>query len=116
MKTSRILLDAADYIEQNGWLQGQYGRMAVKPGSGSTYYPEGCAACAIGAINIVQGLTPPVFPDSTKQIAKMVVRILHREGQVGSLHPYHLEEWNDEEGRTQAEVVALLRRAAKVAG
>lgn len=88
-----ILRAAADYIEEHGWFQGNY-------------CSDDGRVCMLGAIAAVTcGLAPPgVAPayladESYCQAREFLEDILFRSAAA----------YNDDEGRTQAEVLAVLR-------
>lgn len=96
MKTSDVLLKAAEIVEQ-GWCQGELARNA----DGYVVPPRSHTAaswCAMGAIYRVA--------EDLSASAKRFLR-----AAVGSPH---LAQWNDG-CRTQAEVAAKLREAAALA-
>ena len=98
-----VVLDrAADLIEPEGrWTNdGDYW-------NGDDGNPE--CFCALGAIWFV--CDPPGFVGDVENgpAARMLARSL---GLPGTLH---IAKWNDHLGRTQAEVVAALRKAAELA-
>ena len=95
------LIDAAaDKIEKDGFHQGAY-----FPGawiSKSRRVPAGVPVCILGAINAV-GYSEPV-------LRRFAI------ATIGRLVPpsfYSIPAWNDHPGRTQQEVLDLLRKAAK---
>ncbi len=90
----RKLLNAAEYIEQHGWCQG------------SLRNPRG-SACLIGALyysNDFRGdlRKDPQWTTAIRRLTKMT-----------HVHP---ERWNDSSGRTQDEVVHVLRESAYIKG
>lgn len=96
------LLDkAADHIDRVGWHQGSlYDRER-----NSKLTLAGCPVCAIGAINVALHGEPTFTsegPDA-HDVADAVLEALGIEG---------LADWNDEPGRTQAEVTNALRDTA----
>lgn len=85
-----ILDKAADLIEPEGaWMQGDYGGHHL-----------GCY-CALGAIRAVGGYAHDINPAAYILQQVVPAKFAH--------------EWNDAPERTQAEVVAKLREAAKLA-
>lgn len=89
------LLQAADEIERRGWTQGQ------------TIDRETGRVCAIGAISlVVNGAVDPCNRYAREQM-QPVVRLFMAAVPCRSIY-----DWNDEPGRTQAEVVAKLREVA----
>lgn len=103
---------AADVLERDGWTQGRY------------HDDDGCH-CALGAIAVaIRGSSRP-NPDRWKPWAENAIRL--RAGAALVAHSvgippdaYHhprldVSDWNDEYGRTAAEVIAALRAAADAA-
>ncbi len=92
MTTAEVLDRAADYIEQHGWCQGEFSKNG--------------AVCVSGAISRVLGVE--------------FYRADNRVYDAKNAFARHLKSddppcvWNDEDGRTQEEVIATLREAAKV--
>jgi hypothetical protein len=115
----QVLRNAADYLETNGWIQGDF---FVRTGMNH----EPTAACALGAIQIaVVGFALDVFSlfnpgapefDTTVRAAGLVVnhlRQLHNTARLStSSQTTALVRWNDRNGRTAAEVVTAMREAA----
>lgn len=88
----QVLLDAADLIEEKGWIQGANWR----PGLGY---------CVFGAINKVTQ-NDLAFSDA-------VGRVLTEIGRLNQPWTGGIARWNDEPGRTKDEVLAALRKAAE---
>ena len=84
----KILWDAAEDLETNGWCQRRM--------------HDGKAHCLVGAINHQMIVAVPTLPD----IAKAVDKTIEAVGYLS------LAAWNDQPGRTAAEVVGLLRKLA----
>lgn len=101
MKPSEILAKAADLIAPEGaWTQGSYALSA----NGDTAPPEDPEAvcwCASGAILRVA---------PSEDAARVARRIVMETNQL-----FSLGQWNDRPSRTQAEVVAALRKASDLA-
>lgn len=95
----QILRRAADLVAQ-GWTQGWYATDA----NGNAFapdHPNACKFCAIGAIkNAAAEQGSGYLPD-----------ILHHFSKHEGIHD--IAEWNDDPSRTQGQVVAALRNAAK---
>ncbi len=83
-ESGKLLLKAADLIEQRGWTQGEMDS------------PKG--VCVLGALGWGRGHNP----------ARTVAIIRFQEAIGGC----SVMLWNDENGRTQSEVVAKLREVA----
>lgn len=97
------LLQAADYIHAHGWTQGSYEE------------PDG-AVCALGAIDHVAD--PPTYESMGTGTTYGGIRYALREylidtdtGPTGC--QANIAYWNDTPGRTQDEVEATFRAAAK---
>lgn len=97
-----ILDKAADHIDTVGWWQGSLYEDAYTP-------VTACPVCAMGAINMALHGTPK-FPLEVRRCDYETYRVADflRPRMGGS----ELAEWNDAEGRTQAEVTALMRETA----
>lgn len=100
MKISEILFKAADLIEPEGaWCQGPF---AIDENGEEIFSSEHWSAakslCAAGALTVAAG----------GYTARRSAARLHIERVIGD----HLVDFNEAEGRTQAEVVAKLREAA----
>jgi hypothetical protein len=105
-----ILSRAAEFITENGWHQGYY------------ISDEGRCVCALGAINAaavecigreatrseIQSPDLPMNVSAVHQAAEMALAAL-----VEDVYPDGVAYWNDDDDRTQEEVVAMLRRAAE---
>jgi hypothetical protein len=98
VKDSAVLARAAALVEK-GWNQGWWQK---RGDDGETCY------CIIGALDHARTCEP----FSRTSISENYIRkaIIEKEGE--EMGPVM---WNDREGRTQAEVVALLLRAAELA-
>ncbi len=87
---TRILLDAADYIEQNGLNKGEYYGRTIR---GRELRP----ACVLGAIR--------AFSDDEDLVKAAMAHFRH-----SIVIP--IPVWNDDPKRTAEEVVAKLRSSA----
>jgi len=104
---AEVLEAAADLLEKPGaWTQNEFARDAV----GRVVYPTSTLAtcwCVRGAIAAVNEEEDDHAANTRnwKAAAKLL-----------GFHDVHdIEQWNDTPGRTQAEVVAALREAARQA-
>lgn len=88
---SAVLNEAAEAIEREGWGQGEYRN------------PRTGCLCALGAIRVATGVDQD--QERIRDYFKAVDALVKHVGDV--------VVWNDETDRTQAEVVAKLREAAK---
>jgi hypothetical protein len=97
----RLLLKAAEIVEQRGWCQRSFENLDGQ-------------VCALGAINLAHhdcsGWGSRVFSG-----ADLAVNAACRASQyVGrGIGYFTLANWNDTNGRTKEEVIAALRGAAK---
>jgi hypothetical protein len=89
----RILTNAADLLEQRGWIQGQ--RQSSK------------GRCVLGAIGF--HWTETTDADTCYAANKLLAQI----NLLTAEDLWSLAAWNDEPGRTKAEVVTALREAAR---
>lgn len=110
MTTAEILLKAADLIEPEGaWTTEAYARNdggdIVQPGD-----PSASCWCLIGAIGRVDRFNPS-YMALDKFEAMPAIQAL--TAVTDGVWP---PNWQDSIGRTQAEVVAALRAAAKTVG
>ena len=100
-----ILLAAADLLEQDGaWCQHAHARDA----EGYATHPRAAEAmswCPIGAIDRIAHEANGETSHSA-EAQKRLTKTLVREGYLGTVY------WNDIRQRTQANVVAMLRRVA----
>lgn len=105
LPTSEVLNRAADLIEERGWVQGVDGMIAD---GCSPLCLEGGIAAAIGAdMHAGAGPYPPkYFYDDVEECPAWAAVTSYL-----SLRPY---VWNDNEGRTAAEVVEVLRAVALI--
>lgn len=104
LKPSEVLAKAADLIEPEGaWIQRSYARDRM--GHFVDYTSPGAACwCAEGAIF-------RQIPDADMSDVNAVWRFIAMAEPEAHDTPY----WNDRPGRTQAEVVAALRKASELA-
>lgn len=102
MSPAEVLRKAADLIEPEGaWTQGHGAR--DEDGAPITSSSEAAVCwCAFGAIWHAQG--------------RMIIGETPAEAALGKvIGGARIDDWNDAPGRTQAEVVAALRKAADLA-
>lgn len=92
--TADVLDDAADYIEKHGW---GIGTAALRAENG---------VCIEGALCRVQGI--PLFDWTAGQTMPAYLALQATIGINGWLWG-----WNDDDGRTEQEVLDALRAAAK---
>lgn len=104
LKPSEILAKAADLIEPEGaWTQGALARTANDNVIGPLCDPAVCW-CANGSL-LRSGASDFVFQTAEYRFMQAATGV--GEG--------FISDWNDAPDRTQAEVVAALRRAADLA-
>lgn len=97
--TQKILSRAADIVAQ-GWAQGWYSQDA----NGNRTMPDdpnSCKFCAVGAIRKA----------AAEQSIQNSDTALHHFSNHEGIH--NIADWNDGPTRTQNQVVAALRNAAK---
>lgn len=100
-QTAADLRAAADILERDGWRQGDYGTIS------------GCK-CAYGALHYVaSGGATTDEPDDYDQLgrADSAAQALATHLGLDGGYP-RIPDWNDQQGRTSAEVIAALRSAA----
>ncbi len=106
MTPQEVCRAAAELLEPEGrWTQDAYARDSRGSSAVERLSPTAVCWCiaggidrSIGAIGTVAGL----------EARKLVARVLNLSAGYGAAL------WNDTPGRTQAEVVAVLRRAAEL--
>jgi hypothetical protein len=102
--TADMILELAEKRLKGHWNQGYY-----------AWYDQGttnddCKVCLLGAINWAAHGTP--FPDiEDPQTESAMDEALQRLRVMGM--DLSLSRWNDKEGRTEEEVIDLLRKARK---
>lgn len=89
-EVARILTDAADYLEVNGWVQGTYG-------------DDGGPRCIMGAIASVE----------KRAIQYDIEGRCVATGTLGNYLGMIPHEWNDSPFRDQYEAIDCLKHAAK---
>lgn len=92
-----VLERAALILEEWNWCQGQL--------------RDGDSFCMLGAIAFASGMNPYDVPDSWDMQEPPTV-YEEAVGVLSSVCP-HKARWNDQEGRTKEEVIAMLREAAE---
>lgn len=105
--TADILEHAALIIEERGWTQDQYGIENPETGDFTQQGPH----CAVGAIATAYGDHLRYMGSAAEDALKEYL-----SGENPELdYADGIEVWNDSPNRTEAEVVAALRGAAKAA-
>lgn len=113
---SKILLDAADLLEESGWTQGEF----VDPSGDEPKY------CAVGAIHAAAGVHmahPKVYRaiEAVHGLLPDMYGMDRKDPHSSSGRPMYdtpneaVTCWNDAVSRRRPEVVRTLRAAAKVA-
>jgi hypothetical protein len=90
----QLLLDAADYIEVNGWCQNDY------------HTHEG--ACALGALRMVSTGSTLLEPPARHDYMNYHVAKGYLQQAVGR----HVPLWNDQKGTTKEDVITKMREVA----
>lgn len=110
MNTSEVLYRAADLIEERGWGQGA-----------DTWADHGQGLCLEGGILAASGadlgFTDPEFlgcPAYRSVLRYLEDRFAFEFSRVQYAGDPRLWDWNDEKGRTAAEVIEVLRAAAVI--
>lgn len=102
-----VLNKAADALVRRGWIQHEEGNDAGK-------------MCMLGALNFAVTGKPYLHEDSLlirgaeKKIDQVLISMLGRE-KYENEYSDSFVDWNDAGNRTKREVVAVLRKAAKLA-
>lgn len=111
MSARATLLAAADLLERPGaWTQNVFARNSGGENVGVRHDSAACW-CAMGAIRrIGGGAQTPATRDAVSALETM---LSDGARNVSSDDDVWIPKWNDAEGRTQAEVVAMFRRCAE---
>lgn len=106
------LLAVADLLEPEGaWCQVHWGE-DVHGHAVSARSPKACRWCIEGAIQLVShSRDHSTFNKRGRALQNVIGSLVWRDYEDGQ----PLWPWNDRRGRTQAEVIALVRRAAESA-
>lgn len=97
---SKILNDAANYIESHGWIKGQYEK-----------YPEG-PCCVMGALYRVMNVDVGECLSSSLDL-QYVVDYLDKYLELYNIAEFHgIVSFNDDLDTTKSEVITFLRDAA----
>lgn len=102
-RAAEILLKAAEFLTDERWTQGDLSRDA----QGNEVYhdsPDACRWCANGALRKVTDDDEQEYSEAEAYLLDVV-----QAAGFGAV-----EDWNDAQGRTAAQVRAMLRKAAKV--
>jgi hypothetical protein len=106
-----ILSQAADLVEK-GWVQGSRSGVVITDYSRDRGYRSGRGYCVLGAIDMAVAGSPELdrkllTPQQAK-LRRQARRKIRRHA-----HCLAIWKWNDNKYRKQAEVVRVLRAAAK---
>lgn len=118
----QVLNGAAKRIEEKGWTQHCYARMAEEfPASaGWPAIPVGSPCGAEGNLAFTPIAETDVIGALRQQVARFGLKADHdvvdmaKEILRRDLGVENLAEWNDEPGRTKEQVIAALKAAAKL--
>lgn len=105
MDEREVLLRAADLIESKGWCK-DFSALDADLNEVDPWSDSACVFCAVGAIESVAANGYADFDGLT--LSNGAIDRLSR-----ALGARNVIRWNDEDGRTQEEVVAALRKAAE---
>jgi len=111
VKISEVLDGAADVVERNGWIKGQWYDEPEMPRS-----PLLCKVCALGAINVAGGQRPDKPLDGEQRGAALALarHLGFTDATIDDFGVVRLvgETWNDTIARSDDEVIAELRATA----
>lgn len=100
-----VLDEAAAVIGRQGWWQGGY----YDPAAALAMPMNSCAVCVRAAINVAAGGQA----NGANDLARAATRAFETYVGLCGTHPETAALWNDEPGRTVAEVVAALEGSAR---
>ena len=107
MKTSELLAAAADAIERHGHTKGELARR-----SGPDYGPM----CLVGALNFIANGDPHKHDTiAHKKSRRYLEQLLDLPKAPINMPLAPIVDWNNNDKRTQDEVVRALREAASMA-
>lgn len=105
------LIAARTRIEK-GWCQKRFARDSNGEGVGA-HSPKACSWCTTGAVYVVTTSTLDVFYALNALTETLNVSGRTLRGMRPDAMYYSLGVWNDKEGRTKEEVLALFDKAIK---
>lgn len=108
MKTSEVLSKAADHLEKVGLHKGYFFNLGPE---GFDY--ENAPCCTLGALRYVSGYQAALDGDWAECDRTYADYEPATEALLKHLNVPTIAVWNDKDERTQDEVVAALREAAK---
>lgn len=101
MRASELLRKGAEEIKRRGWMRDWFGDDANKP--------DTCRVCAIGALRAaVTGdpFDPPTGDPLFREARQFLIQAVGEPSVVN---------WNDDPGRTEADVLGLFSKAIALA-
>lgn len=103
------VLDGAGELVKEGWTQGEWARDAT----GARVHPESTGACRFCMEGALKRAASKLEPDCRARRGNLVHgATLAIERTLADELEGEIADWNDEEGRTQEEVVAVIGQAA----
>lgn len=110
----QIFRGAADWIRRNGWTQGHFFDLEA---FGQGRPRAQCPLCPLGAVNLQLNGDPADVRGAATAARHWLARLLRPGMSASQLakQPGIVPRWNDRPGRAEAEVLALLTRAASAA-
>lgn len=107
LTVSEVLSKAADLIEPEGaWTQGAFARTAKERAVGPEESPAVCWCLAGALMRAAPNAGATIRNDTLGRCRSAVAEVIGMG---------NLASWNDDRKRTQAQVVAALRKASKLA-
>lgn len=101
MKASELLHKGAEEIKRRGWVRDWFGDDPDKP--------DTCRVCAIGGLRAAMTGDPFTSPTADPLFRSARRFLILATGTKSVVN------WNDENGRTEADVLGLFSRAAELA-
>ena len=110
MKPSEALFAAADLIAATSWTRGAYAR--TKQGLPVAYdHPGAASYCGLGAVNRTIVTAPDMPFAEIPRVRQACGAALRDAAGVGAEGNFAV--WQDDAGRAEAEVLAVMRRAGE---
>lgn len=111
---AKLLVTAADRIEQCGLFQGEY--WPINPGE-HTGYVNGDPCCALGALAVAANFEDvpraDTALDTLPELGLAIDALAERIDSSSGREPAQISAWNDHPERTRLEVASALRAAAQ---
>ena len=109
MNEKQVLIETRSRIAR-GWCQNAEAMRAGGVGVPATD-PRACAWCLTGAVR--SSVYEPGGPDLSLEAYELAIRVRRLlvdvlAPQIWDVPTFVLQDWNDEDGRTQADVLALI--------